>query len=241
MKSSVTRVDATARARDVLTDLGHKASDLLQANCVIWVEGPSDRIYLNKWLSLVASDLVEGIHYAVVFYGGKVLAHFAAVDDPPNDLVEVLCINRHVVFVIDRDDARPDGRLNATKERIQSEMGLEQCWVTQGREIENYLRGELVGEYLTKKCGQPVKVAFSADEALQQAIDRSTDGIGCPKINYAGAKPAYAREICEHMTEDDLDALDLRDRLAQVVDLIRRWNHMRTGGAPESKAAAAGE
>jgi AAA ATPase domain len=28
-------------------DLGYQASDLLQSNCVLWVEGPSDRIYLR--------------------------------------------------------------------------------------------------------------------------------------------------------------------------------------------------
>lgn len=32
----------------LLDDLGFKASDLLQSNCVIWVEGPSDRIYIKK-------------------------------------------------------------------------------------------------------------------------------------------------------------------------------------------------
>ncbi len=89
-KSTMARVDASSRARDVLADLGYKASDLLQANCVIWVEGPSDRVYLNKWLSLAAPELVEGIHYSITFYGGKVLGHFTASDDPAEDLVEVL-------------------------------------------------------------------------------------------------------------------------------------------------------
>lgn len=29
-------------------DLGYRPSDLLQANSVLWVEGPSDRIYLRR-------------------------------------------------------------------------------------------------------------------------------------------------------------------------------------------------
>lgn len=32
---------------DALDDLGVKASDLLQANGIIWVEGPSDRAYIH--------------------------------------------------------------------------------------------------------------------------------------------------------------------------------------------------
>ncbi len=45
----------------VLRDLGIRASDLLQANSLIWVEGPSDRTYINRWLSILYPDLVEGI------------------------------------------------------------------------------------------------------------------------------------------------------------------------------------
>ena len=33
---------------DVLDDLGAKASDIFQSNGIIWVEGPSDRIYIKK-------------------------------------------------------------------------------------------------------------------------------------------------------------------------------------------------
>ena len=59
----------------VLVDLGVKASDLLQANCVVWVEGPSDQIYLKHWLGLVEPELITGIHYSIMFYGGRLLSH----------------------------------------------------------------------------------------------------------------------------------------------------------------------
>ncbi|ROT44386.1 ATP-binding protein [Pusillimonas sp. NJUB218] len=32
----------------ICSDLGYRASDIVQANSIIWVEGPSDRIYLRK-------------------------------------------------------------------------------------------------------------------------------------------------------------------------------------------------
>src|SRR5262249_2421412 len=35
---------------DALDVLGISGSSLLQANCAIWVEGPSDRLYLREWL-----------------------------------------------------------------------------------------------------------------------------------------------------------------------------------------------
>ena len=33
---------------EILTDLGHSPADVLQASCIIWVEGPSDRIYIKE-------------------------------------------------------------------------------------------------------------------------------------------------------------------------------------------------
>jgi hypothetical protein len=53
-------VQSTEHSLEILDDLGIDASDLLQARSVIWVEGPSDRIYIYRWLALVAPDLREG-------------------------------------------------------------------------------------------------------------------------------------------------------------------------------------
>ena len=49
---------------------------ILQANCVVWVEGPSDRIYLKHWIEAVTSELIEGLHYSIMFYGGRLLSRF---------------------------------------------------------------------------------------------------------------------------------------------------------------------
>jgi predicted ATPase len=87
--------------------LGARASDVVQANSAIWVEGPSDRLYLNNWLKQVAPELVEGAHYVILFYGGKVLSHFSADDPEFTELVSLLAANRHTVVVMDRDN--PNG------------------------------------------------------------------------------------------------------------------------------------
>ena len=224
VKSTVTHVEATPAARNVLADLGYKASDLLQANCVVWVEGPSDRIYFNKWLSLVAPDLIETVHYAVMYYGGKVLAHFTAADEPEDDLVQVLRINRHAIFRLDRDDVKDGGKLNATKERIIEELGEEQCWVTEGREIENYLRPELIDRCLTDKCGQTVNIEFTSESKLQEAITAATKDLDVTPVNHT--KVEYARAFCELMDMSDVDVLDLSEKLHKMVELIREWNHM---------------
>ena len=36
------------------------------------------QIYLNHWLSEAAPDLVEGLHYSLMTYGGRLLSHLTA-------------------------------------------------------------------------------------------------------------------------------------------------------------------
>ncbi len=46
-------------------------------NGIIWVEGPSDRIYLKNWILLLDENLEEGLHYSIMFYGGRLLSHLS--------------------------------------------------------------------------------------------------------------------------------------------------------------------
>ncbi|RWU12032.1 hypothetical protein EGC76_02225 [Pseudidiomarina gelatinasegens] len=146
--SSVQSIASTQAKSNICNDLGYKASDILQANCIIWVEGPSDRIYLNFWLSSKAPDLVEGIHYSIMFYGGKSFSHLSGVDNDVSDRVEdfisIRALNRYSVIVFDSDKASSQSRLSSTKQRLKQEFdnGPGYTWVTAGREIENYLDAE---------------------------------------------------------------------------------------------------
>ena len=141
-------VETPTHVLQVLNDLGIRAADILQANFVVWVEGPSDRIYLNRWISLTAPELVEGIDYSVMFYGGRLLSHLSLSRDEAGlsaeELIKLLRINQNSAIVIDSDRTRTDAELNETKIRISNECkdaGIL-CWVTAGREIENYRRSD---------------------------------------------------------------------------------------------------
>jgi putative ATP-dependent endonuclease of the OLD family len=118
-----------------------RASDLLQANGLIWVEGPSDRTYINKWIELSSTGkLKEGIHYQIVFYGGRLLSHLTA-EPERDDLVNIFSVNRNAIVVMDSDKKSHGDPINATKTRIKTEIervgGI--VWITDGREVENYL------------------------------------------------------------------------------------------------------
>ena len=87
----------------VLDDLGVRASDLLQANGIIWLEGPSDRIYFNKWGEIYSEGtLREHRDYECVFYGGAVLTHFQATDpNDDGDFINIFRVNRNAIFLAD--------------------------------------------------------------------------------------------------------------------------------------------
>ncbi len=127
---------------DILMNLGVRASDILQSNAVIWVEGPSDRIYINKWIELYSDGaLKENIHYQILFYGGRLLSHLTGRLDESNELIQLFRANLHSIIVIDSDKTNSKKRINQTKLRIKKEFNKNKAivWITQGKEIENYL------------------------------------------------------------------------------------------------------
>jgi predicted ATP-dependent endonuclease of OLD family len=113
--SYVTLVEEERERHAVCTSLGYRPSDLLQANCVIWVEGPSDRYYLRHWIFAVAPDLLEGVHYSIMFYGGRLLSHLTVNDEVVDDFIGLQRLNRRVVVVMDSDRANEQDVLNATR------------------------------------------------------------------------------------------------------------------------------
>ena len=142
--SVVSVAEASHERFSICHDLGYQASDLLQANCVIWVEGPSDRIYLHDWIKLHRSGLEEGVDYAIMFYGGRLLSHLAPDDEDVKGFISLRRLNRHSCIVMDSDKQNAEDSINSTKQRIIEEWGKHSGfpWLTDGREIENYVEAQ---------------------------------------------------------------------------------------------------
>lgn len=160
--SSCQQLNGMVLARDLLDDLGVRASDLLQSNYVVWVEGPSDRIYVDYWIGKWAEEnsvhLVEGIHYSIMLYGGKLLN---ALDAGPSDsnekLISLFRINTHFCILMDSDKKSKNTRLGKTKTRV-----IEECkqsgamhWITWGSTIENYVPANVLAASI--KTAHPSK------------------------------------------------------------------------------------
>ena len=209
--------------KEILDDLDIRASDLLQSNVVIWVEGPSDRIYLNRWISLWADgELEKGNHYQCVFYGGRLLAHLSCEEpDIVDDSVSMLRVNKNSVILIDSDKKAKQRPINQTIKRIIQEIGKINGihWVTKGKEIENYISAETIKLWLRKEGIKQVEQY----ENFFNYLDSIEKGLG---KKYSNKKPVLAENLIPFMKKEHLSVLDIQDKLIDICDAIRKWNSM---------------
>lgn len=214
-RAFVKRIESYLDKTRILDDLDVKASDLLQSNGIIWVEGPSDRVYIKHWLDLYFPDrFVEGVHYQFLYYGGRLLSQYSA--EEVTELISVIKTNRNVVIVMDSDKRNRNARLNDTKKRIIAEfdaLGM-MSWVTKGKEIENYIPKTAIEEALEvslkAQCGQY--------ELFPGYIEKYYRG-------FTGKKVRFARCVVDHMTEENMAGMmDVKKRVTELGERIVEWN-----------------
>jgi hypothetical protein len=219
-----------AERHRVCQDLGYRASDIIQSNCIIWVEGPSDRIYVRHWLKQVDAHLAEHVHFSIMFYGGKLLSHLSlgdtdnVDDDALEDLIQLRLLNRHVAVIIDSDRGKAADSIRQTKARVAKEIA--ECggfvWITDGIEVENYVPTTTLAAAVEKvasgrgeavKTGRFAKVLPSIKPNSKQTVD----------------KVATAREV--EKAGCSLETLDLKDRVKQLSEFIRKANGLPLASA----------
>jgi hypothetical protein len=201
-----------------LRALGYRASDLLQSNCMVWVEGPSDRIYLLHWIAALAPELIEGVDFSIAFYGGALLARLSAspegVVDPT--FVDLWRINRRMWLLMDSDSG--SGLLKPAVERLQAEVeGSDHggTWITAGYTIENYVDPDLL-EATVRKLHPSVE-AISDKSSGVDPLAHLIRADGEPFTNVD--KVAIAMGVCEEAP--DFEVLDLRARITDLIAFLR--------------------
>ncbi len=214
--SKVHKVDDYISKTTLLNDLDVKASDLLQSNGIVWVEGPSDRIYIKRWLEIFGgNDVEEGKDFQFLYYGGRLLSHYT-VEQEYNNLVNILLTNRNAAIVIDSDKRARNTPINDTKKRIVKEFGKYNAfyWITQGKEIENYLPREAIEEAYGKEISSQCKRYELFPKYIEEVIPR-----------FSGMKVEVANKIVPFITvENSSEILDLRKQVEVLYATIKKWN-----------------
>lgn len=209
----------------ILDDLDIRASDLLQSNGLIWVEGPSDRIYINRFIELWSDgSLAEGLNYQCVFYGGRVLAHLSAETDVESqkNLLNILLTNRNVILLMDSDKESDDDAINATKERVREEIqnarGL--CWITAGRTIENYIPAETMKSFYNLDFPRQLHQYEDYRKYLEEVLTSENK-------KFYKNKVLFAERMRPHLSKNGLEkTYDLSKQMPKIINEIKKWNKL---------------
>lgn len=211
----------------VVSELGAKPSDLLQANGIVWVEGPSDRVYLNRWIQLYSEGaLREGRDYQCAFYGGVLLAQIEfKPSEEETELANLFRVNPNIVVMCDGDRASENSPIKDRVERIRKEVENipdAHIWITDAREIENYLPGFVLEKALDLPSlpdPEQYESFFPRTEAPDKSyLEANMSRKHCDKMRLATQSARY-------MTKDIMaDRFDWADQMREIVDRITSWN-----------------
>ncbi len=217
----LTKMSNLLGKRNCLDDLGIKASEILQSNGIIWVEGPSDRIYINKWIELWSGGKFrEGLDYQCVFYGGRLLANITFDEENDDEIFKLFNVNRNSVMLIDSDKTYISKPINNTKKRIRLEYEANNqfCWITQGKEIENYVPKEIIDGH----CISTKNPDFGQYDKITDYLNSKKSGEG---EKFKDNKIKYAQLYIQDMTYDNMSGiLDLDEKMKRLISEIEKWN-----------------
>jgi putative ATP-dependent endonuclease of OLD family len=127
-ESSVVRTVTTpSEGKNILKDLEVKASDILLSNGVIWVEGPSDAIYIELLLDLYKDKMgfedngklnytIQILATAIWKYAGYKDFDWSIINESlENKIISLASINHNHLIVLDKDDNYEDKKPNEWK------------------------------------------------------------------------------------------------------------------------------
>jgi hypothetical protein len=224
-EDGVSSVRYAGAARDraaVCADLGYRPSDLVQTNAVLWVEGPSDRIYLKHWIEQLApGQFVEGTHYSIMFYGGALLSALSPLDaEEVKEFISLRNLNRYMMVLIDSDKKTSRTRLNDSKQRVISGISNDpstgMAWVTAGYTIENYVPEQVLTSAISAAHPSTSTRALPNQDRWSNPLAASRLGIQQP------SKVAIAKKATQRWENEW--PLDLKKRVQEVIALVRAAN-----------------
>lgn len=161
-----------SKDRDILVDLGVHPSSVYLANATIWVEGITDRFYIQEYMRKYLISLPEGeksnkykgymenYHYAFVEYQGGNLGHWNFDNSSTGLSATKVCAS--IFLIADGDIKNKQSRFEALKKNLEDNF-----YLLPGKEIENTL---------------PEQVVKHVAQALFDSKRKGKDGLDKSKI-----------------------------------------------------------
>ncbi|MBX7226052.1 MAG: AAA family ATPase [Chitinophagales bacterium] len=99
----------TPRDLEILNSLGVNNSSVFMANCSIWVEGITDRKYIQGFIKLFSKSnefpYKEDIHYSFFEYGGSNIVHYDFNEDVDKNKIKALSLSNRILLISDDDES----------------------------------------------------------------------------------------------------------------------------------------
>lgn len=153
------------RDRDLLASLGVRPSSVYLANCTIWVEGITDRLYITKYMEKYLAELEESneelykkyrrfmpnYHYTFVEYAGSNLVHWCFSDTYADQLedkgLSAKAVASEMLLIADGDIQGKADRVEVLKRELKKDNYL----ILECKETENTLPKEAIIRVAQKK------------------------------------------------------------------------------------------
>lgn len=151
-KSTTFEIRACNQDREPLRELGVNPASVYLANCTIWVEGITDRLYIQAFLERYKQNhpgkydkYIENYHYIFVEYQGANLEHwhFSEAGDSSPSIAEKIPAKRTTsdILVIADNDIKGKGDRH---KNLTEWLPADKIYTTSGKETENLLPENIV-------------------------------------------------------------------------------------------------
>ncbi len=227
------------RDRDLLASLGVKPSSVYLANCTIWVEGITDRLYITKYMEKYLSELKESnlelfkkyrrfmpnYHYTFVEYAGSNLVHWSFSDEFAEHLsdqgMNALLTTSSVLLIADGDIQTKGSRVEQLSETLGEKFVLLKC-----KETENTLSSNLISMACHIKFSGLNK-ALENDSSLKLKLNDylSIDGM------LASTKEGF--DI--NYLNEDVNFFHAKDGIGKIIDTKIKVGNPRTTDNKQKK------
>lgn len=182
----------------IVDDLGLRNSSVYLANCSIWVEGITDRLYIRKILELMDqenSKYIEDLHYTIIEYSGSNITHYF-VDKDKIDTNPITGGNK-LLLVVDGDS---HNKQNGKRGELLYKILGERYYPLELKEVENLISKLVLIETIVEFIGENYRKELKTDFEEQEYHFIDSQNL---KKNDFVRLPDFIRDtIMENIPED---------------------------------------
>ncbi len=194
--------------KSILSELGVNSTSSFIANCSVWVEGISDRYYIEGLLEAYQNNdeentiLNRDIDYTYFEFSGINITHYNLdEDDKKDDLINVLSSTNKLILIEDNDNAKENSpkykRHNKFKNLAENNKNITyhnlKC-----REIENIFNEDIWIKIILHPTSEVINKKFRKSEEFSESDIKSE----LENLNFSKNKSTKDLKLIEYLKEE---------------------------------------